>query len=109
MDKFYGTIGYVHTEESETQPGVWDEIVTERSYFGDILRNTRRLQTADKINDNINVSNELSIIADPYAYENFHSMKYVEFMGAKWKITSVEVRYPRLLLTIGDVYNGKQD
>ena len=106
MAKFYGAIGYSVTEE--TRPGIWKENITERMYYGDLVRNTRRLQSSDKLNDNIDVSNEISILADPFANDNFHSMKYVEFMGAKWKITSVEVQYPRLILTIGGVYNGKQ-
>ena len=105
MAKFYGAIGYTVTEE--TKPGVWMDKITERMYFGDLVRNTRRLQSSDKLNDDINVANEISIIADPFANENFHSMKYVEFMGAKWKITNVEVQYPRLILTVGGVYNGK--
>ena len=75
-------------------------------YSGDVIRNTRRLQSADQVNDNVNVSNEISIIADPYANGNFHAMRYVGFMGAKWKITNVEVLYPRLILTIGGVWNG---
>ena len=103
MAKFYGVIGYGETEE--TTPGVWKPKITERSYYGDLTRNTRRLQSADKLNDNICISNEISIVADPFAYKNFHLMLYVEFMGAKWKITNVEVQYPRLILTIGDVYN----
>lgn len=106
MAKFYGAIGYAVTEE--TKPGVWTKQITERIYYGDLIRNTRKLQSTDQLNDNINVANEISIIADPFANENFHSMKYVEFMGAKWKITSVEVQYPRLILTVGGVYNGKQ-
>ena len=106
MAKFYGAIGYSVTEE--TKPGVWKENIIERMYYGDLVRNTRRLQSADKLNDNIDVSNEISILADPFANDNFHSMKYVEFMGAKWKITSVEVQYPRLILTVGGVYNGEQ-
>lgn len=106
MAKFYGAIGYAVTEE--TKPGVWMEKITERMYYGDLTRNTRKLQSTDQLNDNINVANEISIIADPFANENFHSMKYVEFMGAKWKITSIEVQYPRLILTVGGVYNGKQ-
>ena len=106
MAKFYGKIGYAVTEE--TILGVWEEHVIERTYFGDLFRNTRRLQSADKINDNINISNEISILADPFAHENFHLMKYVEFMGTKWKIESVEVQSPRLILTIGGVYNGQQ-
>ena len=106
MAKFYGAIGYAVNEE--TKPGVWMEKITEHMYYGDLTRNTRKLQSTDQLNDNINVANEISIIADPFAYENFHSMKYVEFMGAKWKITSVEVQYPRLILTVGGVYNGEQ-
>lgn len=106
MAKFYGAIGYAVTEE--TKPGVWKEQITERMYSGDLTRNTRKLQSTDQLNDDINVANEVSIVADPFANENFHSMKYVEFMGAKWKITSVEVQYPRLILTVGGVYNGEQ-
>lgn len=105
MAKFYGPIGYAVTEE--TDPGVWEEKITERMYYGELVRNTRKLQSADQLNDNINVANEISILADPFASENFRLMKYVGFMGAKWKISSVEVQYPRLRLTIGGVYNGE--
>lgn len=105
MAKFYGPIGYAVTEE--TDPGVWEEKITERMYYGELVRNTRKLQSADQLNDNINVANEISILADPFASGNFHLMKYVGFMGAKWKISSVEVQYPRLRLTIGGVYNGE--
>ena len=87
MAKFYGAIGYAETVE--TTPGVWKEQITERKYYGELIRNTRRLQTADQLNDNINVANEISIVADPFAIHNFHSMRYVEFMDAKWKISSV--------------------
>lgn len=104
MAKFYGIIGYA--EQVETAPGVWKDQITERNYFGDLIRNTRRLQSADQLNDDINIANEISIVADPYAYDHFHAMRYVEFAGAKWKITSVEVQYPRLLLSVGGVWNG---
>ena len=108
MAKFYGVVGYAETVE--TSPGVWQPEITERDYFGDAIRNMRRYETASQVNDNLNIANEISIVADPYAYQNFHSMRYVEFMGTKWKITSAEVQYPRILLTIGGVYNGeKQD
>ena len=106
MAKFYGVIGYAVTEE--TKPGVWTEKIIERMYLCDLTRNTRSLQSAEQLNDNINVANEISIVADPFANENFHSMRYVEFMGAKWKVTSVEVQYPRLILTVGGVYKGEQ-
>ena len=105
MAKYYVKIGYATSEE--VKPGVWKKRITEREYFGDVIRNTRRLQSSGNLNDNIIVSNEISIVADPFANENFHSMLYVEFMGAKWKISNVEVQYPRLILTIGEVYNGE--
>lgn len=106
MAKWFGKIGYAETVE--TKPGVWKEQIVTREYYGDLIRNTRRLQTADKVNDDINISNELSIVSDPYAMNNFHSMRYTEFMGAKWKINNIEVSYPRLILTLGGLYNGEQ-
>lgn len=105
MAKFYGAVGYAVTEENT--PGVWDERIIERMYYGELIRNTRKLQSTEYLNDDINISNEISILADPFAYANFHSMRYVDFMGAKWKIISVEVQYPRLILTVGGVYNGE--
>lgn len=104
MAKFYGKIGYAMTKE--TTPGVWVEEIVERSYYGDVIRNIRRLQSSENLNDDINVSNEISIVADAFANQNFHSMRYVEYMGAKWKVSSVEVKYPRLILNVGGVYNG---
>lgn len=104
MAKFYGAIGY--GKSIETSPGVWEDQITERMYYGDLIRNSRRLQSSGNLNDNINISNQISIIADPYANENFHLMKYASFMGTKWKITDIEVQYPRLILTVGGVYNG---
>lgn len=104
MNKFYGKIGYAITKE--TVPGVWVEQIVERSYYGDVIRNIRRLQSSENLNDDINVSNEISIVADAFANQNFHSMRYVEYMGTKWKVSSIEVKYPRLILSIGGVYNG---
>lgn len=104
MAKWFGKIGYAETVE--TKPGVWEEKITPREYYGDLLRNSRRLQSTDQVNDDINISNEISIVADPYANEHFYAMRYAEFSGAKWKITNVEVQYPRLILTLGGVWNG---
>lgn len=107
MAKWYGIIGYGETVE--TTPGVYQEQITEREYYGDILQNTRRLQSSGQVNDNIDVANRISIVSDPFANENFHSMRYINFMGAKWKISTVEVQYPRLILTIGGLYrDGEQ-
>ena len=104
MAKWYGKIGYA--DNVEVEPGVWEDSIVEHSYYGDLNRNTRSLQNYGGINDNINLSNEISIVADPYASENFYKMRYVEFAGTKWKITNVEVKYPRLILSIGGVWNG---
>ena len=105
MAKWYGEIGFAETVE--TKPGVWIEQITKRNYYGDVTRDSRRLQTADKLNDNVNISNQISIISDPYANENFHSMRYAFYMGTRWKITDIEVQYPRLNLTLGGVWNGE--
>lgn len=107
MAKFFGVIGF-NAGTVETSPGVWEQQIVEHQYYGDLIRNSRRLQSTDQLNDDINISNEISIVADPYANANFHSMLYVEFMGAKWKITNVEVRYPRLILSLGGVWNDEQ-
>lgn len=104
MAKWYGEIGFADTVE--TSPDVFVDRIITRKYRGDLNRNNRRLQSADQLNDNINITNEISIVADPYARDHFHSMRYIEFQGAKWKISSVEVQYPRLILSVGGLYNG---
>ena len=107
MAKYFGKVGYA--EQVETTSGVWEEKITERQYFGDVVRNIRKLEPSGEVNDNINVSMEISIVADPYAIQNFHAMRYIEYLGSLWKIYHVEVNYPRLVLTIGGLYtNGKQ-
>lgn len=106
MSKWFGKIGYAMTKE--TSPGVWEEIIIEREYFGDLMKMNRKLQNSGQVNDDINISNVISIVADPFAHGNIFSMRYIEFMGAKWKITDVEVQFPRLILSIGGVYNENQ-
>lgn len=103
MAKFYGVIGFAETVE--TDPGIWEEKIVERNYSGDLIRNMRRLETSSSVNDNINITNEISIVADPYAEQNIYAMRYVAFEGSKWKISSVNVNYPRIELTIGGLYN----
>lgn len=101
--KFYGPVGYAQTVE--TVPGVHKEVITERNYSGDVEKNIAKWRDGEHLNVNLDVSNRLSIIADPFAYENFHLMRYIQWMGAKWEIISVSVLRPRLILTIGGVYN----
>lgn len=107
MAKYYGQIGYA-AEMTETEPGIWEPKIVERSYYGDTIRNTRLLQNASAINDNVNIANQISIVADPYANEHIYAMVYATFQGAKWKVTNVEVQYPRLILSLGGLYNVTQ-
>lgn len=108
MAKYYGEIGFVDTVE--TSPGIWEEKIIIRRYAGDVTRNTRRYNTVnDQINDNLNISNDISIVADPYASQNFHKIRYITYMGSKWKINNVEVNFPRLILHISDIYNEEEE
>lgn len=105
MAKFYGAIGFVDSQ-AEISPGIWGNLVIERMYRGDVLKNTRRFDKSERINDDLNISNTLSIVADDYIFENIFAIRYVNWMGANWKVTEVDVQRPRLVLTIGGVYNG---
>ena len=103
MAKFYGEIGFSITEE--IRPGVWAPKIVDRYYRGDVVRAGYNWQNANKVNDDLNISNQISIIADSFANENLGYMKYVTYMGCKWKIQSISIEYPRILLTLGGVYN----
>jgi hypothetical protein len=102
--RFHGVIGY--GESTETSPGVFEDTITEFIYSGDVVRNTRKLQEGDQVNDDISVQNSISIVADAYANEHFFAIRYIVWQGARWKVTEVEVQRPRLLLRLGGVYNG---
>lgn len=104
MAKFYGAIGYA--ESVETAPGIWQDVITERSYLGDVFRNSRQIQEGQKVNNDLTVNNSISILADAYANENFFAIRYVEWNGARWVVTDVTVQPPRLLLQLGVMYNG---
>lgn len=107
MAKFYGEVGY-NTGTVETPPdsGVWVDVITEIPYFGDVGRNTRQLREGESVNDDIAVTNSISIVADAYAYENIFAMRYIRWMGTLWIISDVDVQSPRLLLRLGGVYHG---
>jgi len=104
MAKFHGNIGYATS--TETSPGVWTDVVTEREYFGDVIREAKQWAKGNQVNDDLTISNRISIIADDFAYENFSAMKYVIWAGVYWKVSSIEIQRPRFILTIGGVYNG---
>lgn len=107
MSKFYGKVGYELTVDQGY--GVYAPEVRTRSYYGDVTRNYVKAQAGDSLNDDLNVNNVISIVADAFAYEHVMAIRYVEWMGARWKITNVELAYPRLILTIGGVYNGPEE
>ena len=109
MAKFYGVVGYTDTIETDptNHPGVFREVVLdERSYYGDILSNNKRFDKGEHLNDDLNLRNEVSILADPFAFEHFSKLRYISFGGSTWKITDVKLAYPRITLTIGGLYNG---
>lgn len=103
MARYSGKIGF--SEHIEVKPGIWEDQITERTYKGDITRNINRIQTSNNINDNVVLNNNITILSDPYANQNFDYMKYITYMGIKWKITDVEIQYPRMILTTGGRYN----
>lgn len=103
--KFAGKVGFWLTDV-ETAPGVYRSQIEERIYYGDVTRNERRWQEADQQNDNLKVNNSISILSDLFAQQNYHSIKYVVWNGAKLKVNSVTIDYPRLRLEIGGLYNG---
>lgn len=104
--KYYGKIGFAVTEE--VKPGVWQEQIVEKDYYGDVEKMTKRYENSQNLNDNININNVFSILSDPFANDNFQNMRYISWMGTNWKITGIEVQFPRFVLTVGGVYNGKQ-
>lgn len=104
MNKWYGNVGYVVS--TETEPGIWENEKTVRPYYGEFVRNSSKFQSSGGVNDDKDVSAELSIVADSYAELHFHAIRYVEFGGVKWKVNSVEPRRPRLILALGGEYNG---
>lgn len=107
MAKYHGMIGFA--EQTETSPGVWTEDITEHEYSGDLLRFNRRTQGSGKVNDDMTINNQISIIADAYLNENLYAIRYVTFMGGKWKIESVDGEYPRMIFTLGGLYHGTED
>ena len=107
MPKFYGVIGFGMTSEDPPESGIYKEQIVERKYSGDVLRKTIDYNNGDSLNDDLNISNQISIVADSFALNNTHAMHYVVFLKSKWKIKNISIEYPRLELSIGGVYNDE--
>lgn len=106
--RYCGKVGYSSTVE--TRPGVWvDESIVERTYYGDVIRLSRRYHTVEQVNDELSISYQISVLADPYALEHFVDIKYVVWKGVKWKVSNVEIEYPRLKMTVGGVYKENDE
>lgn len=106
MARFFGNIGYGESVENPEGSGIYVDVITEYPYTGDVIRNTRSLDEGDKLNGDITVGNSISVVADEYANQNFFAIRYVQWNGVLWTVTNVEVRRPRLILSLGKVYNG---
>ena len=104
MARFSGKIGYI--THVETSPGIWTEDIVERQYYGDLLKHSRKWGKSESVNDNITFSQSISIVADPYLYDNFQNMRYVIYRGIKWKITDFEIDRPRVRISMGEEYHG---
>lgn len=103
MARYHGYVGYAI--DVEAYPGVWEEQISEHEYFGDVLKNRINMQQGSVINAKITISNSISIIADPFAFEHVYAMRYVTYLGKKWSIVNVSIERPRLILTLGGLYN----
>lgn len=104
--RFAGKIGFVRTVE--TEGSVWQEVCEEKRYKGDIVRDARRWEKPTEVNDNITVSNEITIVADKYLLSNYAFIKYVVLDRVKWKVNYIELNRPRIRLTIGGLYNENE-
>lgn len=104
MARYHGRVGFGIS--TETAPGVWSDVMTEYSYKGDVVQNRRILQEAEKLNKDLSVGHSISIVADAYAREHYFAIKYAEFAGQLWSVTSITVERPRITLQLGEVYNG---
>lgn len=106
MARFFGEVGYGESLEDPSGSGVWIDTITEVQYYGDVIRDIRNLNEGESVNDDISVNNSISIVADDFAIKHFSKIKYIRWAGALWTVTNVEVRSPRLILSLGSVYNG---
>lgn len=106
MDKYFGKVGYALDEE--TSPGIWEQKIVEKDYYGDVVRNLRRVDSNTDVNGEVTLSNSISIMADAFAYEHFFKIRYVQWLGVKWAVTNIEVKRPRLILTVGGEYHAEQ-
>lgn len=105
MGKYFGKVGFCITKEYPEKSGIWIEDISEYEYYGDIITNTRKWSSAEYLNDNLKINVRISIVADSFAHKNIGSIRYIWYCGVKWKIDSIDIQYPRLILSLGGEYN----
>ena len=101
--RYHGFIGY--SVDVETYPGVWEEEIVEHELYGNVIKQRINVQGEKTVNPKITISNNISIIANPYAYEHVEAIRYATYLGKKWNVTDIEIQTPRIILTLGDIYN----
>lgn len=106
MARYSGEVGFGFTKEDPLGSGKWVTEIVEKAVKGDISRSMQNQDGSSSVNPNLTLSNTISVVASTYALENYQAIRYVVWRGARWIVTSVEVRRPRLILTLGEVYNG---
>jgi hypothetical protein len=104
MGRFYGKVGFGQTVE--VRPGVMEDVITEKNLYGDVLRPSQSFQEADKVHLDISMGNRISVVADEYTWQNSFAIRYVEYKGIRWYITNIVEERPRLIFSLGEVYNG---
>lgn len=104
MARFSGVIGFAHAQK--IRPGVSEDVITERKVFGDVLRNTRKLEDDGRVLSDFTIGNSFSVVADAFVNENIYAIRYIKYKGVLWTVSDVEVQHPRLILRVGGVYNG---
>lgn len=109
MAKYYGEVGFAFTIENPADSGIWVPTIVKKNYSGDVLDNTKRADYSDNVNPDLRVTNRISIVANPYAMQNYHSIAYVKYRGNKWKVLSTQEAWPRLILNLGGLYNGEDE
>lgn len=105
--KYYGKVGYVESRDNGND--IWEDVVTERFLYGDVVSDTRRTELNDRVIPDYHINAQFSLVADTYCYDHLEFLRYVTYRGVKWEVTSVvPMNFPRITVTVGKVYNGPE-
>lgn len=105
MARYSGLVGYVTQEE--TVPGVWSPVENPRTMKGEIIRQSSTNPDHGKINSDISLNHRVSLWGDAYAFDSYYAIKWIQIDGRKWEVTSVEIKRPRIIVTVGGLWNAQ--